>query len=166
MMEEVRKYKIDEIPQGTFIKSINNKPLAVFIVPGLVGFAMLFGSWKLRIFGLMFIVFTAFVYMKFKKRNVVDIYEEFFLIYDADNLVTLIKWPEVKTWDLKVSSNAEDQLFIELHDGNFYEIAMFGIGKDSVHFRKFAFEANHREQVKARENARGSSMRFGRKKRD
>lgn len=164
-MEEKRDYKLSEIPSGTFIKSINNKPLAVFLVPALIGILMLFGNWAMRIFGLLFIVFTLFVFSKFKRKTVADIYEEYIIIYkDDSDIVTLLRWDDIKTWDLKISSSAEDQLFIEMLDGSFYEIAMFGIAKISVYFRKFAFDANHREQVKARENARGSSFNLFKKK--
>lgn len=163
-MEEIKKIKVIDIPKGELIKRLNNKQLINFIVPFTIGFLMLFGGWLLRVFGLIFVGYTIFVFIKFKDKVVADVYQDFLVVYDREdeNLATVVFWDEIETWDLKVSQNQEDNLYVENKDNEILNISMFGIGRLAVYFRKFVFDKNKNEKFKRQQNAKGSSFSIGR----
>lgn len=151
----------------TFITSISNRQLRTFLVPIGIGLLMLFGNIFLKLFGALFIGFSLYVYYNFPKAKVADVYEEMLVIYDQkeQRLFKVLYWDKIKSWDMKVSQAAEDQILVETNDERYVSIYMFGIAKLAVYFRKYAFEKNKHEQYKASENAKGSSFNiFGSKK--
>ncbi len=157
--EDVRYISIEEIPQSELLKQFDNKPTLVFLIPLIIGILMLFGSWMLKGFGLLFIAFTVFVFYRIKKEKVVDVYEDFFIIYNNKlNNVTIIRWDEIKTWGIKLSESSEDRITIETNDGLYYQINMFGIGKVTKYFRLKAMDKNDHEQYKKQENQKGDSL--------
>ncbi|NLC34220.1 MAG: hypothetical protein GX760_03020 [Erysipelothrix sp.] len=150
--------------EGTYIKTVHNKPIIVFIAIVFVGVLLIvLANVLMKLFGVVFIIFAIFVYKRFNKRDVADIYEEFIIIHNEDDTKTKIKWEDIKTWDIKISSHVEDELTIEMNDEEIHRVFMVGISKISVYFKKYAFDKNYREQVKARENAKGSSFPFTKK---
>lgn len=162
-MNEMKKIKVTAIPKGELIKRLNNKQLINFIVPFTIGLLMLFGGWQLKVFGLIFVVYTIFVFIRFKDKIVVDVYQEFLVVYDREDstLATIIRWDEIETWDLKISQSHEDSLFVENKDNEIINITMFGIGRLAVYFRKFVFKKNKNEKYKKEQNAKGSSFSIG-----
>lgn len=159
-MQRMNKIKVSDIPKGKFVKSLNNKQLRNFVIPFLIGFFMLFGNWQLKAFGLLFIAYTIFIFIKFKDRVVVDIYEEFFVAYDREDnsYVSVVFWNDIETWDLKISQIQEDSIFVENKNNELLVINMFGIGRLVVYFRRYVFEKNKNEKYKRQQNARGSSF--------
>ncbi len=159
-MNEVKKIKYDEIPNGDFLTTINNSNLKTFIVPIIIGILMLLGNYVLKFFGALFIAFSLYVYFNFEKKKVVDVYKQFLVVYDPNDqdLVSILFWDNIKSWDMKVSQAAEDQIFVETLDDEYLNIYMFGIAKVAVYFRKNAFDKNKHEQFKTAENAKGSSF--------
>lgn len=162
-METIKKINIDKIPEAEHLKTLNNKRYINFVVPFIIGFLMLFGSWLLKAFGIIFVAYTIFVFVKFKDRTVADVYKEFLVVYDPEdaNLATVIPWDEMKSWDMKVSQTQEDSIFVETKDNEVIVINMFGIGRLGQYFRKFVFDKNKNEIYKRKQNARGSSFNIG-----
>lgn len=161
------KVKVSEIPNGKYIKSLNNRQIMTFVVPIVIGLLMMvFGRLSVKIFGLLFTVFAIVVLIKFKDKTVVDVYEDFIVVYDDvdEDLVTVIYWKDVVSWDLKISQTVEDFITVETNDNYFININMFGIGRLAKYFRLKVFDKNKQEQFKEAQNKKGSSFIFSSKK--
>lgn len=160
--DDIRIVDINEIPESKLLKSFDNRQNRTFIIPILIGVLMLFGQILLKVFGLFFIAFSIFVAVRFKKKEIARVYEDYIISFEDDRTI-LIRWDDIKSWDLRISSTAEDQILIETNDNLNYTIDMFGISKVAVYFRKFAFDKNAQEIYKQEQNARGSSLKLFKK---
>lgn len=131
---------IKDRPDSKLIKSINSRTNIWFISPIVVGILLIiFGNNILRYFGYTLVFLAIFAYIKADHRPVVDIYEDYILIYNRNNhrQVKLVYWNTIKDWYIIEGEGAEDQLIMHTQNNEKFYVLMFGVSKIDTYFRTY-----------------------------
>lgn len=157
-MIEIERISVQDLPSHKIVKDVSNRQIITFIVPSLIGVLMiLFGPNLAKVFGLIFVLFTLAVFIRFKERKVATITETQLIVYDIKNpeLCQVIAWEDIFTWDLQSNSGGEDCILIEDHDNKIMYVYLFSPYRITKYIEEYAPKTSKQHRLKDEQNKRG-----------